>query len=101
MTVLAIETSCDDTGVAIIRDGRILSNAVSSQLALHSDYGGIVPELATREHLRNFLPVAHAALEQAAVQPGQLDAIAAPALGPIERIVGRANQRFLRRYHAG
>ena len=77
MTLLAIETSCDDTGVAVIRDGRILSNVVSSQIALHSDFGGVVPELATREHLRNFMPVAETALREANVQATDLDAIAA------------------------
>src|SRR5437879_375195 len=77
MTLLAIETSCDDTGVAVVRDGRILSNVVSSQMALHADYGGVVPELATREHLRNFLPVARAALQTAEVESSTLDAVAA------------------------
>jgi N6-L-threonylcarbamoyladenine synthase len=77
MTLLAIETSCDDTGVAVVRDGRILSNVVSSQIALHSDFGGVVPELATREHLRNFMPVAGAALREADVPVSDLDAVAA------------------------
>jgi N6-L-threonylcarbamoyladenine synthase len=77
MTVLAFETSCDETSAAVIRDGVILSNVVSTQVALHAEYGGVVPELATREHLRNFLPVSRAALKQASVEPQQLDAIAA------------------------
>src|SRR5436190_6463406 len=77
MTILAVETSCDETSAAVVRDGRILSNIVSSQIALHAEYGGVVPELATREHLRNWLPVAQAALRAAQVQPAQLDAIAA------------------------
>ena len=50
MTLLALETSCDETGVAVVRQGRVLANLVSSQIALHADYGGVVPELATREH---------------------------------------------------
>jgi N6-L-threonylcarbamoyladenine synthase len=79
--LLAIETSCDETSVAIVRDGAVLSNVVSSQMALHAKYGGVVPELATREHLRNFLPVARAALREAGVDAGELDAIAA-TLGP-------------------
>ena len=48
MTILAIETSCDETSAAVVRDGEILSNAVSSQVALHAEYGGVVPELAAR-----------------------------------------------------
>ena len=64
MTLLAIETSCDETSVAVVRDGKILSNVVSSQIKLHAEYGGVVPELAAREHLRNLIPVAQAALER-------------------------------------
>ena len=77
MTLLAIETSCDETSVAIIRNGRVLSNLVSSQIKLHAEYGGVVPELAAREHLRNLMPVARAALEAAQITAGELDAIAA------------------------
>lgn len=77
MTLLAFETSCDETSAAVIRDGVVLSNVVSSQVALHAEYGGVVPELATREHLRNFLPVSREALTHAAMGPEQLDAIAA------------------------
>jgi N6-L-threonylcarbamoyladenine synthase len=76
MLLLAIETSCDETGVAVIREGRVLSNVIASQTAVHAEYGGVVPELATREHLRNFLPVARAALREALVTPGDLDAVA-------------------------
>jgi N6-L-threonylcarbamoyladenine synthase len=77
MTVLALETSCDETSAAVVREGRVLSNVVSSQIALHAEYGGVVPELATREHLRNLLPVAHAALREAGVGPAAVDAVAA------------------------
>jgi N6-L-threonylcarbamoyladenine synthase len=77
MTLLAIETSCDETSAAVIRDGEVLSNIVSSQTAIHADYGGVVPELATREHLRNFIPVSQAALRKANVEPSMLDAVAA------------------------
>src|SRR5580692_6440733 len=77
MILLAIETSCDETSVAVIRDGRVLSNLVSSQVKLHAEYGGVVPELAAREHLRNLMPVTRAALAAADVRPGQLQAIAA------------------------
>jgi N6-L-threonylcarbamoyladenine synthase len=77
MTVLAFETSCDETGAAVVRDGRVLSNLVASQIALHAEYGGVVPELATREHLRNLVPMAGAALREAEVLPARLDAVAA------------------------
>lgn len=77
MTILAIETSCDETSAAVVRDGRVLSNIVSSQVKLHAEYGGVVPELAAREHLRNLLPVARAALDEANVNPARLDAVAA------------------------
>jgi N6-L-threonylcarbamoyladenine synthase len=75
--VLAIETSCDETSVAVIRGGQVRSNVVSSQIRLHAVYGGVVPELATREHLRNLLPVAREALAQADAEPRNLDAVAA------------------------
>jgi N6-L-threonylcarbamoyladenine synthase len=77
MTLLAIETSCDETSVAVVRDGKILSNVVSSQTKLHAEYGGVVPELAAREHLRNLIPVAKAALREAGISVEQFDAVAA------------------------
>ena len=77
MTLLAIETSCDETSVAVVRGGQILSNVVSSQIELHAAYGGVVPELAAREHLRNLIPVTQAALRAAGVTVGELDAVAA------------------------
>src|SRR5471030_1692228 len=77
MTILAIETSCDETSAAVVRDGKILSSIVSSQVKLHAEYGGVVPELAAREHLKNLLPVAQAALREAGISPAQLDAVAA------------------------
>jgi tRNA N6-adenosine threonylcarbamoyltransferase len=77
MTILAIETSCDETSAAVVRDGAILSNVISSQIKLHAEYGGVVPELAAREHLRNLRPVVRTALQEARVQPEQLDAVAA------------------------
>ncbi|MBN2507094.1 MAG: tRNA (adenosine(37)-N6)-threonylcarbamoyltransferase complex transferase subunit TsaD [Verrucomicrobia bacterium] len=77
MTLLAVETSCDETSAAVIRDGRVLSNLVASQIRLHAAYGGVVPELATREHLRNWLSVTQAALEAAGVPVSQVDAVAA------------------------
>ena len=77
MLLLAVETSCDETSAAVVRDGQVLSNVVSSQIKLHAEYGGVVPELATREHLRNWMPVTQAALRSAGVTPEDLDAVAA------------------------
>ncbi len=75
--MLAVETSCDETSAAVVRDGRLLANVVSSQIKLHAEYGGVVPELATREHLRNCLPVTQTALREARLEPAQVDAVAA------------------------
>src|SRR5512139_286101 len=81
MLILGIETSCDDTAAAVVRDGReILSNVVASQLG-HREYGGVVPEIASRQHLKHVLPVLHAALERAGIEPASLDGVAATA-GP-------------------
>ena len=77
MLVLAFETSCDETSAAVVRAGQILSNVVSSQIRLHAEYGGVVPELAAREHLRNLMPVTKSAMREARVTPGDLDAVAA------------------------
>ena len=75
--ILGIESSCDETAAAVVRQGReILANAVASQIPVHSPYGGVVPELASREHLRNILPVVRSALQQAGVTYQDLDAIA-------------------------
>jgi N6-L-threonylcarbamoyladenine synthase len=90
MTLLALETSCDETSAAVVRDGRVLSNAISSQIKLHAEYGGVVPELAAREHLRNLIPVVQTALREAGVTPEQLDAVAAtqgPGL-PMALLIG-------------
>jgi len=75
--LLAVETSCDETSAAVVHQGRVLSNIVSSQIRLHAEYGGVVPELAAREHLRNLMPVARMALHQASVPTDRLDAVAA------------------------
>ena len=77
MILLALETSCDETSAAVIRDGRILSNVVSSQISLHAEYGGVVPELAAREHLRNLIPVVRSAMREAGVTVNQIEAVAA------------------------
>ena len=75
--ILAIESSCDETAAAIVQRGsRTLSSVVASQIATHARYGGVVPELASREHLRAIVPVVRAALEQAQVALSDLDAIA-------------------------
>lgn len=77
MTLLALETSCDETSAAVIHDGTVRANVVSSQVQLHAEYGGVVPELATREHLKNLVPVTRAALHDARLSTRDLDAIAA------------------------
>src|SRR5271156_2539386 len=80
--ILGIESSCDETAAAVVRRGtETLSNVVASQIAIHSPYGGVVPELAAREHLRNIVPVVRAALAEAGIAFRDLDAIAVTA-GP-------------------
>src|ERR1700722_6843865 len=75
--ILGIESSCDETAAAVVRGGsEVLANVVASQVALHAAYGGVVPELASREHLRNLVPVVRAAMEQAGIQFKDLDAVA-------------------------
>jgi N6-L-threonylcarbamoyladenine synthase len=75
--ILGIESSCDETGAAVVRSGaQILSNVVASQIATHQLYGGVVPELASREHLRAIVPVVRAALAEARQTYESLDAIA-------------------------
>jgi N6-L-threonylcarbamoyladenine synthase len=77
ITVLGIETSCDETAAAVVRsNGAVLSDVIESQVEAHAPYGGIVPELASRDHLRNARPVVEAALERANVTLAQLDGIA-------------------------
>ena len=73
--ILGIESSCDDTSAAVIRDGCLLSNVIASQ-QVHKDYGGVVPELASRSHELNIVPVVSQALSKAGVTPGELTAIA-------------------------
>ncbi|HEV7234905.1 MAG TPA: tRNA (adenosine(37)-N6)-threonylcarbamoyltransferase complex transferase subunit TsaD, partial [Ktedonobacteraceae bacterium] len=78
MRVLGIESSCDETGAAIVQDGRyLLSNVVASQVEIHNRYGGVVPEVASRQQLASILPVIETALEQAACGWNEIDAIAA------------------------
>jgi N6-L-threonylcarbamoyladenine synthase len=73
--ILGIESSCDDTSAAVLRDGILLSNVTASQ-AVHEAYGGVVPELASRAHQQNIVPVVDAALKQAGIEREQLSAIA-------------------------
>ncbi|MBZ5576586.1 MAG: tRNA (adenosine(37)-N6)-threonylcarbamoyltransferase complex transferase subunit TsaD [Acidobacteriia bacterium] len=82
MRILGIESSCDETAAAVVEDGeKILSSVVASQMSTHGKYGGVVPELASREHLRAIVPVVREALEQAGARMNDLAAIAATA-GP-------------------
>lgn len=77
MLVLAIETSCDETAAALVRDGRdILSSVVSSQVAIHAEYGGVVPEIASRKHLEMISPVVSQALDQAGVAIAEIEGVA-------------------------
>lgn len=73
--ILGIESSCDDTSAAVIRDGVLLSNVTASQ-QVHRDYGGVVPELASRAHQQNVVPVVHQALQRAGIKSDQLSAVA-------------------------
>ena len=75
ITILGIESSCDDTSAAVIRDGLLLSNVIASQ-SVHEEYGGVVPELASRAHQQNIVPVVKAALDRAGVTKEDLSAIA-------------------------
>ena len=82
MLILGIESSCDETAAAVVQDGeRVLSSVVASQMATHGKYGGVVPELASREHLRAIVPVVREALDGAAAALDDLAAIAA-TVGP-------------------
>jgi len=77
MLVLAIETSCDETAAALVRDGReVLSSVVSSQVAIHAEYGGVVPEIASRKHLEMIVPVIRQALQSASVSLKNVEGVA-------------------------
>jgi N6-L-threonylcarbamoyladenine synthase len=78
--ILAIETSCDDTSAAVLEDTKLLSNIIANQ-DIHASYGGVVPELASRAHQQNIIPVVHVALKQAGIDKKQLSALAFTA-GP-------------------
>src|SRR5215211_5802712 len=75
ITIFAIESSCDETSASVCRDGKILSNYIANQ-TVHEKYGGVVPELASRAHMQNIVPVVDVALQKAGVSLHQIDAIA-------------------------
>jgi N6-L-threonylcarbamoyladenine synthase len=82
MLVLGIETSCDETAAAIVRDGcEIVSSVIASQIETHKRFGGVVPELASREHLNKIVPIVDEAFERARMQPHEIDGIAV-TVGP-------------------
>ncbi len=82
MYILGIDTSCDDTCASVLEDGhKVLSNVIHSQIKLHHPHGGVVPELASREHLRNIMPVVSQALEKAEITIKDLNAVAV-TIGP-------------------
>ena len=74
-TILAIESSCDDTSAAVLRDDRLLSNVIASQ-KVHEQYGGVVPELASRAHQQNIIPVVDGAIRQSGIDKSEIDAVA-------------------------
>lgn len=76
MIILGVESSCDETAAAVLDHGRLTANVINSQIAIHRRYGGVVPELASREHLQNIYPVVQAALDEAGVTLDQLDGMA-------------------------
>jgi len=82
MKILGIETSCDETSASIVKDGRdIISLITLSQIDVHKQYGGVFPEMAAREHLKNIIPVTHQCFEKAKIKPGNIDFIAV-TIGP-------------------
>lgn len=77
MNILAVESSCDETAVAVVRDGRtVLADCIASQVALHREYGGVVPEIASRKHIEAIYALADEALETAGISRSEIDAVA-------------------------
>ena len=74
--ILGIESSCDDTSAAILKDGLVLSNVIASQ-KVHEAYGGVVPELASRAHQQNIIPVVSEAIKRAGIEVKDIDAVGA------------------------
>jgi hypothetical protein len=101
LITLGIESSCDETGIALYQMGRgLLSHALHTQIAMHSEYGGVVPELASRDHVQRVIPLIRQVMREADVSLGQLDAIAytqGPGLGGA-LLVGASVANSLARY---
>lgn len=77
ITILAIESSCDETACAIVKNGReVISSVINTQIAIHTEYGGVVPEIASRKHIENINPVIKKALADANMTWDDIDAIA-------------------------
>ena len=92
--VLGIETSCDETAAAVVEDGHVLlSNVVASQVELHARYGGVVPEVASRQHVLAMVPTVRLALEEAGLELGDLGAVAVTRVVPI--LLLQRNRRLL------
>ena len=100
--ILGIESSCDETAAAVVRSGeQLISNVVASQIATHQPYGGVVPELASREHLRAIVPVVRQALAEAKHTYESVDAIAvtqAPASPELCWLASAMPRRWLSRW---
>ncbi|MGL5662514.1 MAG: tRNA (adenosine(37)-N6)-threonylcarbamoyltransferase complex transferase subunit TsaD, partial [Cetobacterium sp.] len=77
MIILGIETSCDETSIAVLKDGKeVLSNNISSQIDIHKEYGGVVPEIASRHHIKNIATILEESLEEAKITMDDIDYIA-------------------------
>ena len=77
MIILGIESSCDETSIAVLKDGKeILSNKISSQIEIHKEYGGVVPEIASRQHIKNIATILDEVLEEANITMEDVDYIA-------------------------
>jgi N6-L-threonylcarbamoyladenine synthase len=97
LKILAFETSCDETSVALVHDGLVVSNVVASQIDTHKIYGGVVPEIAARQHLQNIKPVIDSVFQETGLGPDDIDGVAAtrgPGLPPALMIGFRAAQGF-------
>ena len=91
--ILAIESSCDETAASVVKNGRtILSNIISSQIQLHTIYGGVVPEIASRKHIEKINQVIEAALDEAKMELGQMTPI--DALNLLYRFQTKLNNRW-------
>ena len=102
MLILGIETSCDETAAAVVRDGaEVLSNAIVSQIDIHQQYGGVVPEISARSHIEAILPVVDKALHDAKVTWDDIDGIAVTQgpglLGSL--LIGVLTARMLSKLH--